>query len=339
MFNFYQFTKKKIAVRSLSDDLNFMFKERLKTPLRPRKSGTSTSYGTRIAHCRRIVLMVQAIRRNEPTFVRLHQFQPRHCQMIIDFIKSKKLSTGSFDNWITSLNKFLRMLGRKELLSSSLEIRKSISKPSRTRYCTKNKSIVDETVFRLKIEVIEANHPQIAAALRLMMVLTLRFQEAICLDVIAAHEQLRSHGEIRVTKGTKNGRPRTLKFPQVGAIDALKSATVLANSKHHSLIPEEYELKQFLQQAYRVFRKFNFTKQFGYNSHSLRHFVLQKVFYQVSGLPPPIWGVGVNLKQNDPAIQAALKTVSEEAGHSDKTKATAYVGSPRQYRKNLKISN
>jgi integrase len=141
-----------------------------------------------------------------------------------------------------------------------------------------------------------------------------------------------SSGSITLSKGTKNGRPRTIHVWEQAQILELQRILPFANEEYGSLVPQGTNLAGFLRRFYRVTRKYNLTRERTMNPHSLRHRGLQRLFKNVTGLPAPIHGHIEPLKQNDPRVRHGFHVVSAAAGHSDRNKSAAYLGSVRAYR-------
>jgi hypothetical protein len=119
---------------------------------------------------------------------------------------------------------------------------------------------------------------------------------------------------------------------KVEQIFALKSVASFANEKHGSVIPEEVSLSAFMRFFYKEIRKHGLIRAANMNPHALRHMLLQEFYTHVTGLPAPILGPRPQIKQNDSRVAHGFNLVTQIAGHSRKLKATAYLGSARQYK-------
>lgn len=148
--------------------------------------------------------------------------------------------------------------------------------------------------------------------------------------------EAREHREIKLSRGTKNGRPRIVPVSSPEQILALEKFASLGNIRFGSIIPENTDLKTFTAYFYRTIRTVGMTKKDELNCHSFRHLNLQLLFTEVTKLVAPINSTSaLNLKQNDPLLAYGYDIVTKAAGHADPSKATSYLGSKRIAKRGL----
>ena len=323
--------------RLVGRQLNQVFSTSFHLPVRRRKSGFKISNASINQSTQRILKLIKSLQSSSLRISSLTDFGPDHSNHCFKYIHQLSLSPGSFDNWITTLNRFLKAIGKYELTESGSSLRQSVGLPSRNRYCVENKSTADLKALHFRIEEINRENSNVGAVLRLLEALPLRVREAASLDVKTASQEARIDQVISLTKGTKNGRPRKVQIWDERQILVLENLVPLTNELHGSLIPADQTLKNFLSRFYRITRKHSLTRESRMNPHSLRHLGLQRLFTHLTGLPPPIFGIGPDLKQSDSRAREGFQSVSEAAGHCDRNKASAYLGSIRAYRSKLPV--
>ena len=326
-----------LSPRLVGRQLGQVFSNSFHVPARPRKSGSKISNASIKQSTQRILKLIKSLQSSSLRISSLTDFGPDHSNHCLRYIHQLSLSPGSFDNWITTFNRFLRAVGKFELTESGSSLRESVGLPSRTRYCIENKSPSDLEALHFRIEAINREDSNVGAVLQLLEALPLRVREAASLNVKTAAQEARIGQVISLTKGTKNGRPRKVQIWDERQVLVLENLVPLTNELYGSLIPTDQTLKHFLSRFYRITRKHSLTRETRMNPHSLRHLGLQRLFTQVTGLPPPIFGIGPNLKQSDSRAREGFQSVSEAAGHCDRNKASAYLGSIRAYRSKLHV--
>lgn len=134
---------------------------------------------------------------------------------------------------------------------------------------------------------------------------------------------------LHVTEGTKNGRPRTLNFKELGDSDyraMLDRAKAEVDPKCHAAWSKR-SLKQAKQRMYDLARKVGITKnQLGVTWHGLRHQYAIDLLESMSGAVAPVRGGNFTMLDYK-QLSAIRKKISQALGHS-RTKITgAYYGS------------
>jgi Integrase len=333
MRDFFYIISTKLQPTSLSRELIALAIKYNSAPLSRRRAKTVISNASQDHHIQRITALLCSIQRSETPLVHLSNIGPIHVAIMVDYVSKRCKKSGSFDNWICSINRLLRWVKKKKLLVSSSEIRAFYGLASRTGFCDRNKATSDFSKIDQAIERMELTEPRIAAVLKICKVWPLRIREAICLNLSIAIEQTIQDNQIHLTSGVKNGRPRFVNRWRNDQLQALIEVASLANDSHGTLVPEGITLKTFLTHFHRTMRTHDLTISNGLNPHSLRHHLLQEYYFHKTGLPAPIIAANPAIKQNDLVARLGFQSVTELAGHSRIGKASAYLGSIRAYRK------
>lgn len=201
---------------------------------------------------------------------------------------------------------------------------------------TESKSWVARGVdARTKIEAVWADSPACGAALMLQMISGCRVSESLTDSPMTMDcDQF-----LCLKKGTKGGRRRNVKLAVTEeqfefARQMLERVKLVAAKAPRKVLRSRNEsgkwrtLKQMRRHFYYIMDKHGITMaKEGITPHGLRHGFLQGRFEDLSGLPPPVLRLAPALayEQNDAAVAAAKKGVSEDAGHS-RDAAYYYIG-------------
>lgn len=175
-----------------------------------------------------------------------------------------------------------------------------------------------------KLAAIRQEDERTAMALELMFAFGLRIREAL---LLRPHRDV--DGELlRVTRGTKGGRPRTTPIDKAIQDDVLARAKLLVDDKHAGLIPRGRTLKSYYDHVYYIYgHKFGLNRKNGTPPHGLRHEYLAARYEELTGEKAPIRAEpGARAPEND---LAARQQIAEEAGHSRPYIAGCYVGTWR----------
>jgi Integrase len=337
MRDFFYFINTQVQPTSLARELIAFAMKYNSVPLSRRRTKTVISNASQNHHIQRITALIRAIQRSETPLLHLSEIALVHVAVMVNYVSTRCNKSGSFDNWICSLNRLLTWVKKKKLLVSSREIRTLYGLASRSGFCDRNKATSDLSKIDQAIAEMEAAEPQVAAVLKICKVWPLRVREAICLNLSTAIEQTTKNNQIHLTSGVKNGRPRFVHSWRKDQLDALVEVVPLANTLYGTLVPEGMTLKAFLNHFHRTVRAHDLTIRNGLNPHSLRHQLLQDYYFYKTGLQAPIIGHNPAIKQTDLVARLGFQSVTELAGHSRIGKASAYLGSIRAYRKSPMI--
>ena len=178
------------------------------------------------------------------------------------------------------------------------------------------------------------DHQIVAAQLELCLAFGLRVTESWLARPLELLDEAIGREILRIQHGTKGGRPRDVPLIELAQLDVLTRVAAFTRGQHQTMIPVRYSLPQWRSRYYTIVRSHGLRRDaeggLGVTSHGLRHQYLHSVYKRLTGTDAPIKGA-VTLDM--PTHRAALKTLSEHAGHSDVRKASAYLGSPTLIRK------
>ena len=175
-------------------------------------------------------------------------------------------------------------------------------------------------------EILTALHTQdqhVALQLELQRAFGLRMREAALLKVHAADKG----AYLAVNWGTKGGRDRVIPIETDDQRDVFQRAKSLITHKRHSLIPENYNFKQWKNHYYYVCHQHGISRKDGITSHGLRHERLNEIYQNITGQASPVKNNN-GPKNTVPSSldQLARQEIAEVAGHCRQSIASAYVG-------------
>ena len=173
-----------------------------------------------------------------------------------------------------------------------------------------------------KIAEIEQDDPAVARVLRLQHAFGLRLREASLLD--PARDVVGADW-LRVVAGAKGGRPRAVPIETDDQRAVLAEAARHAERTRRSMIPPEYDLKQWLDHCHHVLGCHGVTRRNGLVGHGLRHQYANDRYEELTGEPSPVRG-GVGLQED--LHRQAQREVSGRLGHARTAITTAYYGKP-----------
>lgn len=159
-----------------------------------------------------------------------------------------------------------------------------------------------------------------ARVLRLQHAFGLRVQEASLLNPARDAQEPDC---LRVVAGTKGGRPRAVPIETEAQRALLREAENQARRTGHSMIPPQYDLKQWLTRCYTVLARHGVTRKHGLVTHGLRHQYANDRYEELTGEPSPVrGGVPVNARDD----QAARQELTARLGHARPSITHAYYG-------------
>lgn len=259
-----------------------------------------------------------------------------HAEALIQHWKSSGVSNGAIQNRVSAFRALAKWLNKPTVVPtlSDMEILVE-AKLGRARVAQRDRSWsgngVDVGSVLEQVRMIDA---RVAIQLELQMAFGLRRKEAAMLIIESAIEDMTSRLRIQVVRGTKGGRAREVQVSDVVQLDVLLRAELLANGTTGSTIPSDYTLDRWRSRYYYVMRAVGCTRNgdgaLGVTSHGLRHEYLHRRFEQITGLPAPVKAEADRTVVFDSvALEAAMRRIVSDAGHSDKYKASSYLGSMR----------
>ena len=125
--------------------------------------------------------------------------------------------------------------------------------------------------------------PHVALQLELQRAFGLRMREAALLKSHSADKG----AYLAVNWGTKGGRDRVIPIETDYQRDVLTRAKVLITNKRNSLIPENYNFKQWKNHYYYVCHQHGISRKEGITSHGLRHERLNEIYHNITGQLSP----------------------------------------------------
>lgn len=180
-----------------------------------------------------------------------------------------------------------------------------------------------------------------ALQLELQLAFGMRAEESFLFrPMMSLIEALERHS-VRIEHGTKGGLPRDVAVDETVQLDVLSRAGWRAKGKNSTMIPSDYSLASWRNHYYHVVRTCGIRKDtanggLGVTSHGLRHEYLNQLFEKIVGKPSPVRG-GTDY---DPHLyELAMRMVVERAGHFNRYKAGAYLGTPRAMQRFLNLTS
>ncbi|MGR5250922.1 integrase domain-containing protein [Vibrio astriarenae] len=195
-----------------------------------------------------------------------------HIQSYADNLIEKSIeegvpSTSSIHDMIASVNAVIAQMRGDDLVRVTAQ---QAGVPNRDHIATTSRAC-SQTEHDAAIKQMD---DRTAAMADIQREIGLRFEEsAKCnpKDLLKqAYENNRSSNgqvntSIKITDGTKGGRPRDVILQSQGQLDALKQASIIQGS-HHSMIPSNQSFSEFKSQCYQQYSKID-----GYSPHMERH--------------------------------------------------------------------
>lgn len=160
-----------------------------------------------------------------------------------------------------------------------------------------------------------------AAVAELARELGLRSKEASLLNTRAALRQAQTHHTIRITDGTKGGRPRTVPITTTNQVVALQRAAAV-QGRERALIPADQNWKTWRQGGLRDARET--LQAHGISRlHELRAAYACDRYQQLTGHAAPVQTGTITDRTAD---RAARERIAAELGHGRAGIAAAYIG-------------
>jgi len=254
----------------------------------------------------------------------IHNLKPKHVAALMKRWEGEGLSASTLQKRFSYLTLLCGWIGKKSMLRHGSTYLEEPERYRREYAAGRDHSWTAVGVDPLeKIAEIEQDDPAVARVLRLQHAFGLRIQEASLLN--PARDRV---GEtlLRVVAGTKGGRPR------VAPVETDAQRAVLAEAERHarttkrSMIPPEYDLKQWLKHCYHVLARHGVTRRDGLVSHGLRHQYANDCYEELTGEPSPVRGGGRVADADD---RSARREVTARLGHARPAITAAYYGQER----------
>lgn len=251
----------------------------------------------------------------------VRSFKGRHMRALAEAWESKGLSASTLQNRVSVFRQFAEWIGKSGMIEGSDTYFCDPSSVRRTTINTVDKSWTPRGVdIREKIGHVRKLDVRIAMAMELQAAFALRVRESC---MLCPH--LADLGQVLdVSRGTKNGRPRTVEIATAHQRDVLHRAKALVSSPVESIGDPSLTLKQVLSRYYRVVRAVGITRKEGITSHGLRHEAANDYYEVKAGHASPVRGGPVPAHATD-ELAARLMT-SELLGHGREDATTHYLG-------------
>jgi hypothetical protein len=171
-------------------------------------------------------------------------------------------------------------------------------------------------------------HERIAAMMEVARGLGLRLREASLLNARVALGQVKRHGAVNITAGTKGGRGHHVDrwVPVSGAAMGCLSRAAKAQGQDRNLIPSDLSWRQWNSRVHHVWSAVR--DDYGLKKiHDLRAAYACDRYKQLTGSAAPV--VAGRLIADRSIDRAARLTIAHELGHARTEVVSAYIGGAR----------
>jgi hypothetical protein len=188
---------------------------------------------------------------------------------------------------------------------------------------------LDQRVVRQCADQLRQNgHEQVAATVEVARALGLRLKEASLLNARIALGQVKKHGAVNITAGTKGGRGHRVDrwVPVSGAAIGCLIRAAEAQGRGRNLIPSDLTWKQWNSHVHHVWAAVRDDHDLK-KIHDLRAAYACERYRQLTGSDAP--AISGRLYTDGRADRAARQTIAQELGHARMEVVSAYVGGAR----------
>ncbi len=239
-------------------------------------------------------------------------------QSYADHLIDRGLSASSIQNRLSAINTVMSTATKGAWQSLSP---RSLGAPARSYVRQEAPKGLDRGLVEQATKGIDA---RAAAIVNLTRELGLRSKEATLINAKGALKEALSKGEVRITEGTKGGRPRVVKITNDHQIAALEKAAAV-QGKSGSLIPEGVSYKGFRSVIDHAREAIKATT--GQGLHALRASFSCDFYKDYTGKDAPVVA-GFRLVGKD-LDREARQQIAQELGHGRTDVTVAYLGSAR----------
>lgn len=252
----------------------------------------------------------------------IHNLKPKHVEALMQHWEAKGLSASTLQNRFSTIKLLCRWMGKASMLRDPVTYLADPQNYARDYGADHDHSWTAQGIdIAAKIAEIAEQDAHVARVLRLQQAFGLRIQEASLLNP----GRDRQGTILRVVAGTKGGRPRTVPIATADQEAVLTEAADFAAQTGRSMIPTQYDLKQWLNHCYYVLRQQGITRKEGLVTHGLRHQYSNDQYEQITGEPSPVRGGQVHATAPEQDRTARLM-VSGHLGHARESITHAYYG-------------
>tara|TARA_R110002049_G_scaffold94732_2_gene232956 strand:+ start:2967 stop:3917 length:951 start_codon:yes stop_codon:yes gene_type:complete len=187
-----------------------------------------------------------------------------------------------------------------------------------------NQRVVRQCADRLR----QDGHERVAATVEVARALGLRLREASLLNARVALGQVKKHGAVNITAGTKGGRGHRVDrwVPVSGAATGCLVRAANAQGRGRNLIPANLTWKQWNSHVHHVWaavRDDHGLKKI----HDLRAAYACERYRQLTGSAAPV--IAGRLCADRSTDRAARQTIAQELGHARIEVVATYIGGTR----------
>jgi hypothetical protein len=235
------------------------------------------------------------------------------------------MSPAYAQNLLSSVNVVLQaMRGDRQIRVAPADF---VGQRSRTR--TDPPAGLDRKGVRQCADHLRMNgHERIAALVEVARALGLRLREASLLNARVALGQVKKHGAVNITAGTKGGRGHRVDrwVPVSGAAIGCLVRAAKAQGQARNLIPPDLSWRQWNSKVHHVWA--SVRDDYGLKKiHDLRAAYACERYQQLTGSAAPV--VAGRLCADRSTDRAARQTIAQELGHGRIDVVSAYIGGTR----------
>ena len=235
------------------------------------------------------------------------------------------MSSAYAQNLLSSVNVVLEaMRGDRQIRVAPVEF---VGQRSRIR--TNPPAGLDQKAVRQCADQLRQNgHERVAATVEVARALGLRLKEASLLNARVALGQVKKHGAVNITAGTKGGRGHRVDrwVPVSGAAIGCLIRAARAQGTGRNLIPSHLTWKQWNSHIHHVWA--SVREDHGLKKiHDLRAAYACERYRQLTGsAAPAVAGRRIADRSTD---RAARQTIAQELGHARIEVVASYIGGAR----------
>ncbi len=199
----------------------------------------------------------------------------------------------------------------------------------RSRIRTNPPAGLDQKVVRQCADQLRQNgHDRVAATIEVARALGLRLKEASLLNARVALGQVKKHGAVNITAGTKGGRGHRVDrwVPVSGSAIGGLIRAAKAQGSGRNLIPSHLTWKQWYSHIHHVWA--SVRDDYGLKKiHDLRAAYACERYKQLTGSAAPVIAGRVCVDRS--TDRAARQTIAQELGHARIEVVATYIGGAR----------
>lgn len=253
----------------------------------------------------------------------IQHFKPKHAQVLMRHWERQSVSASTLQKRWSYLNLLCRWIGKKGMLGDVSGYVESVEHVQRSYVAVSDRSWTGQGADPGEIlSRVVRKDVDVARVLCFQLAFGLRLQEAS----LFRPKEDDGGTEVHVIAGTKGGRPRMVPVETVAQRVLLDEAReMVERSGQRSLIPLRYDLRQWLNRCYTVFRSCGLKRIEGLVSHGARHQYANDLFTQLTGLDSPVRG-GTSSAAESGLVQGARLQVALRLGHARRAITNVYLG-------------